>query len=145
MTTVSTYLEFKGSAEDAFNFYKSVFNSEFQGEVMRWGDMPPQEDSPHLNEEQKRMIMHVSLPILNGHFLLGTDALDLVGPKLTMGNNVNIVLNPDTREETKKLFDALSEGGEVTMELEDMFWGGHFGSCVDKFGVCWMFNCTAKK
>jgi PhnB protein len=61
-----------------------------------------------------------------------------------MGNNVNINLEPDTRAETKELFDALSKDGQVTMELQDMFWGDYFGSCTDKFGVNWMFNCAEK-
>jgi len=58
-----------------------------------------------------------------------------------MGNNVHINLELDTREETKRYFEALADGGQVTMELQDMFWGDYFGSCVDKFGLQWMFNC----
>jgi PhnB protein len=53
-------------------------------------------------------------------------------------------LEPDTRTETKRLFDALSEGGKIEMELQEMFWGDYYGACVDKFGVCWMFNCSSK-
>jgi PhnB protein len=64
--------------------------------------------------------------------------------KVDMGNNVYINLQPDTREETRKLFSLLSEGGKIEQELQDMFWGDYFGSCLDKFGVLWMFNCTEK-
>jgi PhnB protein len=64
---------------------------------------------------------------------------------LNFGNNMHTNLEPDTREETKRLFDALSAGGRVTMELQDMFWGSYFGSCIDKFGVQWMFNFPNKK
>ena len=60
------------------------------------------------------------------------------------GNNVHINLEPDSKEETKKIFDLLSAGGKITMELADMFWGSYFGSCTDKFAVQWMFNCTVK-
>lgn len=56
--------------------------------------------------------------------------------------NLFINLEPDTRAETDKLFAALSEGGTVGMELQEMFWGGYFGSLTDKFGVQWMFNCA---
>ena len=52
---------------------------------------------------------------------------------------MHINLEPDTREETKDCL-TLSDGGNVTMELQDMFWGAYFGSCTDKFGVNWMFN-----
>jgi len=61
-----------------------------------------------------------------------------------LGNNVHINLEPDTRTETKKLFDALSSGGKITMELQNMFWGAYYGSCTDKYGVQWMFNCNEK-
>ena len=68
-----------------------------------------------------------------------------MGFKVNYGNNVYINLEPDTKAETKTLFDALSAGGKITMELQDMFWGSYFGSCTDKFGIEWMFNCSEKK
>ena len=88
--------------------------------------------------------MHVELPITGGHHLMGTDAPESMGFKVSFGNNIYINLEPDTREETKRLFDALLTGGTLTMELQDMFWGAYFGSCTDKYGVQWMFNCVAK-
>ena len=63
---------------------------------------------------------------------------------LFRSNNVYINLEPDTREETRWLFTALSEEGKVEMELQEMFWGDYYGSCRDKFGVQWMFNCAEK-
>jgi PhnB protein len=84
------------------------------------------------------------LPILGGHMLMGTDALESMGHKLTFGNNFSINLEPDSRAETERLFQELSEGGQVTMALADMFWGSYFGTLVDRFGVQWMFNCPAK-
>jgi PhnB protein len=75
---------------------------------------------------------------------MGTDAPDTMGFKLTQGNNVFINLEPDTRAETDKLFAALSEGGKVEQQLQEMFWGGYFGSLTDKFGTLWMFNCESK-
>lgn len=53
---------------------------------------------------------------------------------------MHITLTPDSKAETKKLFDALSKGGKVTMELQDTFWGAYYGQCTDKFGIQWMFN-----
>ena len=88
--------------------------------------------------------MHIELPITGGHVLMGTDAPESMGFNVNFGNNVHISLEPDTRAETKKLFDALSAGGKVTMELQVMFWGAYYGSCTDKFGVNWMVNCTEK-
>jgi PhnB protein len=76
---------------------------------------------------------------------MGTDALESMGHSLSQGNNVHINLEPDTREEAERLFGALSEGGKVSMPLQDMFWGAYFGSLTDKFGVHWMVNCAAPR
>jgi len=142
MARVSTYLNFTNKTEEAFNFYKSVFGGEFNGPgIMRLGDTPPQEGMPALSDEDKNLVMHVELTLLGGHVLMGTDAPESMGFQLNFGNNVHINLEPDTKEETKRLFDALSVGGTVTMELQDMFWGAYYGSCTDRYGVQWMFNC----
>ena len=87
----------------------------------------------------------MELPILGGHVLMATDAPESMGFNVVFGNNVYISLEPDTREVTKKLYHALSAGGKVMQELQDMFWGAYYGSCTDKFGVNWMFNCLEKK
>jgi len=145
MSTVSTYLNFTRETEAAFNFYKTVFGTEYTHEPMRFGDVPSDPGSPAISEEDKKLIMHAELPILGGHLLMGTDAPESMGFKLIPGNNVYIMLQPDTRKETKQLFDALAEGGVVEQDLQDMFWGDYYGSCKDKFGVQWMFNCTEKK
>ena len=142
MARTSTYLNFSRNTEEAFLFYQSVFGGEFDGGIHRMGEVEAGE--PKLSEEDKNLVMHVALPILGGHVLMGTDAPESMGFKLTFGNNVFINLEPDTRGETDRLFKALKEGGKVGMELQEMFWGGYFGSCTDKFGVQWRFNCASK-
>ncbi len=145
MARVSTYLNFPRNTEEVFNFYKSVFGGEFGGEgIARLGDIPPSDDMPPIADADKNLVMHVELTLPGGHLLMGTDAPESMGFNLNFGNNVYINLEPDTKVETKKLFDKLSSGGKVTMELQDMFWGGYYGSCTDKYGVQWMFNCTEK-
>lgn len=145
MARVSTYLSFPRNTEEVFNFYKSVFGGEFSGGgISRWSDIPVVEGQPQIAEEDKNLIMHIELPILTGHILMGTDAPESMGVKLNFGNNISISLEPDTKAETKRLFDALSVGGKVTMELQMMFWGAYYGTCTDKFGVQWMFNCNEK-
>ena len=142
MATVSTYLNFPGNTEEAFNFYKSIFGTEFEGNIMRFSDVPSEGDK--MSEVDKNLIMHVSLPILGGHRLMGTDATEAMGFKVTFGTNIYINLEPDTREETDRLFKELSAGGKIEMAMQDMFWGDYYGSCVDKYGVKWMFNCSQK-
>jgi len=146
MTRVSTYLNFSRNTEEAFNFYKSVFGGEFsRGGIARFRDIPPSDDAPSIAESDKDLVMHIELPIAGGHVLMGTDAPESMGFTVNKGNNIHINLEPDTKAETKKLFDALSAGGIITMELQDMFWGAYYGSCTDKFGIQWMFNCTEAK
>jgi PhnB protein len=145
MASVNTYLNFPGNTEEAFTFYKSVFGGDFVGPIMRFKDIPVSENTPPVADSDKNLVMHVALGILNGHLLMGTDAPESMGFKVTFGNNVYISLQPDTREETRRLFNALSQGGKIEMELQDMFWGDFYGSCTDKYGVQWMFNCSEKK
>jgi PhnB protein len=140
----STYLNFTRCTEEAFNFYKSVFGTEFVGEIARFGDVPVQEGQPAMSDADKQLVMNVQLPILGGHLLMGTDAPESMGFQVNQGNNVYICLDPDTRADADTLFAALAEEGTVEMALQEMFWGDYFGSLVDKFGVQWMVNVTSK-
>lgn len=146
MARVSIYLNFNRKTEEAFLFYKSVFGGDFTNDgIARFGDIPPMEGAPAMPDEDKNLVMHVELPILGGYYLMGTDAPESMGFKVSFGNNIYINLEPDTRSETIRLFNSLSSGGEVIQSLEDMFWGAYYGCCRDKYGVQWMFNCTEKK
>jgi PhnB protein len=145
MSRTSTYLNFPRNTEEAFIFYKSVFGGEFVGGINRMGEAPAGSGQPPLSEEDKNLVMHIALPILGGHILMGTDAPESMGFKVNMGNNMYINLEPDTREEAEKLFAAISAGGKVEMPLQKMFWGAYYGSCTDKFGVQWMVNCASKE
>lgn len=146
MARTSTYLNFSRNTEEVFNFYKSIFGGEFGGNgIAHFGDFPPAEGTPPLAEADKNLVMHIELTILGGHVLMATDAPESMGFNVNVGNNVHIMLEPDTKSETKKLFEALSNGGKITMDLRDMFWGAYYGACTDKYGVQWMFNCTEKK
>jgi PhnB protein len=144
MAKVSTYLNFARSTEQAFLFYKSVFKTEFVAPIHRFGEIPSEPGQPPLAEADRNLVMHVELPILDGHVLMGTDAPESMGFSLVQGNNLYINLQPDTRTETNRLFKALSEGGNVDMPLQEMFWGDYFGTVADRFGVRWMFNCSSK-
>lgn len=140
MARVSTYLNFMGNTEEAFEFYRTVFGTDYLGPIQRMGDVPPAPDGAPLPEDEKRMVMHVELPIMAGHVIMGTDILESMNHQLKVGNNTTLNLEPDTREETQRLYDALSEGGSEGMPLTDMFWGATWGTCLDRFGVRWMFN-----
>ena len=145
MAKVSTYLNFPGNTEEAFNFYKSVFGGEFVGGIHRMGEVPQMEGQPTMSEADKKLVMHVALATLGGHMIMGTDAPESMGMTVKFGNNIFINLEPDTRTETDALFKKLSAGGKIEMEPKEMFWGDYFGSCTDRFGVQWMFNCSSKE
>lgn len=139
MALTSTYLNFPRNTEEAFNFYKTVFGGEFlEGKINRFGDIPAQEGMPPIAEEDKKLVMHVALPILGGHLLMGTDAPESMGFKVNQGNNVYIMLHTDTRSDADILFGKLSAKGVVEMAMQDMFWGDYYGSLTDKFGIRWM-------
>ena len=142
MSSVATYLNFMGNTEEAFTFYKEVFATEFQGPIMRLGDGPAGPGAPALTAAEQQMIMHVELPILGGHVLMGTDMLESMGHQLRVGNNTTISLMIDTREETERLYGLLSQGATDCAPLSDMPWG-YWGVCLDRFSIRWMFNGPA--
>jgi PhnB protein len=139
MSKTSIYLNFQGNCEEAFNFYKNVFNTEFAGQIFRMKDS----GAPNLSDKEANYIMNIALPILGGTIIMGTDMLESMGHKLKIGNNTTINLEADTKEEIDRLYKALSEGGSETSAPKDMFWG-YWGVCLDRFGIRWMFNCMKK-
>lgn len=140
MARTTTYLNFTRHTEEAFAFYRSVFGTEYVDEPHRMGEMAGPGASP-LSEADKNLIMHIELPILGGHVLMGTDAPESLGFTVRPGDNVHLNLEPDTRAEANRLFAALSVGGTVDQPLADMPWGGYYGSFADRFGIHWMINC----
>ena len=144
MARTSTYLNFPRSTEEAFLFYQSIFGGDFNGGINRFADIPPSPGAPPIAEADKNLVMHVELNITGGHVLMGTDAPESMGFKVTTGNNIQINLEPDTKQGADQLFNALAAGGKVNMPLQDMFWGAYFGSLTDKFGIQWMVNCSTK-
>jgi PhnB protein len=136
MSTLNPYLNFPGNTEEAFNFYKAAFGTEFIV-LSRFGDNPGAENMP---EADRAKIMHVSLPIGEGSVLMGTDTLESQGHQLTMGNNIQLAFAPGSEAEADRVFHALSPEGKVTMPLQKTFWNAYFGMLTDKFGIQWMVN-----
>ena len=137
MATINPYLTFNGTCEEAFDFYKSVFGGEFR-QISKFGDMPPM-PGMEMSEEEKKQILHVSLPISKETILMGSDANPRMG-SVTIGTHLSISVAVDSKAEADKIFNGLSAGGKVTMPIQDMFWGAYFGMLVDKFGFIWMVN-----
>lgn len=142
MSRVNTYLNYQGDTEEAFNFYATVFGTSFASPIIRFGDMPANPGMPALTPEELTQVMHVELPILAGHVLMGTDILASMGHELRIGNNTTISLELDSREEADRVFAALSAGGSDTFDMQDMPWGAYWGVTLDRFGIRWMFSFT---
>lgn len=141
MARVNTYLNFQGNTEEAFNFYKDVFGTEFIS-VTRMKDMPRPAGAPALLETDAEKIMNIQLPITNGHVLMATDALESLGHKVSAGNNVTISLDLDSVEEAQRIYSKLMiNSPENSGPLAPMPWGAMWGSCQDQFGIRWMVSC----
>lgn len=141
MVSVNIYLNFQGNTEEAFNFYKSVFGVEFA--MLQRFKETPEADRVAANEGDK--IMHIALPVGKGNVLMGTDALESMGHKLTYGNNFSISVSVESKEEADNFFNGLANGGKVTMPLADTFWGSYFGMVTDKFGIQWIMSHDYKR
>ncbi len=137
MAQINPYLCFNGNCEEAFNHYKLVFNTEFNF-LGRFKDMPADENCPPPSPEFGEKVMHVSMSI-NGTHLMGSDTNPAMG-EVSFGQNISISVNADSKEEADKIFAGLSDGGQITMPLQNTFWGAYFGMCIDKFGIMWMMN-----
>jgi len=143
MTTVSPYLSFKGTCEEAFNFYKSVFGGEFLF-VGRFKDMPENSNFP-ITEEEKEKIMHISLAISKESVLYGSDVPYSSEKSTDPENNISLSVETDSIEEATRVFNGLSAGGKVTMPLDKTFWDAYFGMFTDKYGINWMVNYDLSK
>jgi PhnB protein len=142
MASVSIYLYFADQTEAAFTFYKGVFGTDYVMEPVRFGTMPMGEGMPAMPDEVKDLIANVQLPILGGHVLMGSDSPALFGESIVAGNNMQICLKPDSREDADSLFAALSDGGTVDRAMEDQSWGDYYGELADKFGIKWIIAQT---
>jgi PhnB protein len=135
MATINPYLLFNGNAEEAFNFYRSVFGGEFIT-LQRFKETPKADNVPSGDQDK---IMHIALPI-GQNVLMASDALESAGRTVTTGNNFSISVNAESEEEAEKFFNGLSAGGRANMPLEKTFWGAYFGMLTDKFDINWMVS-----
>lgn len=141
MAKLHAYLNFNGNCAEAFDFYKSVFGTEYIA-VMRYGDMPGE----GLPETAKEKIMNIALPIHENTLLLGSDTVEGLSPKTVFGTNTYLMLDCATADEARSLYEKLSDNAQnIEMELNEQFWAELFASFVDRFGIAWMINFDGVK
>lgn len=136
VTSVNPYLIFPGTAEEAFNFYRSVFGGEFNV-LLRFRDFP---DDMGARPDERDKIAHIALPLGERHMLMATDALESRGRPLTIGDNSFILVDVESVAEAERLFAGLSDGGRIELPLQLVDWAERHGQCVDRHGITWMVS-----
>ena len=135
---IHPYLNFEATTEEAFRFYEKALGGKLT-EIHRFGSMPPQ-GGFELTPEQKALVMHVGLELPDGQMIMASDMIAGMGPRRVQGNNIAISVHPDSKQEADRIFDALAQGGTISMPIATQFWGDYFGSLTDRFGINWMVN-----
>lgn len=140
MALINPHINFNGNAEEAFNFYRSVFGGEFTT-IMRFKDLA--NDEFQVSEKEAKKIMHIALPI-GQNTLMGNDVPDILGQVNENENRSKICISAASREEADKLFRGLSTEGQIEIPISDSPWGSYFGMFRDKYGIEWMVDFTKK-
>lgn len=141
MAQINPYIHFNGNAEEAFQFYKSVFGGEF-AMVMRFKDIAFEGNITKESESNK--IMHIALPIGKKDILMGSDTPEALGVHNLKETRSKISISAESKEEADHLFNGLSAGGQVEMPISDSPWGSYFGMFRDKYGIEWMVDYDPK-
>lgn len=136
MKKLDVYLFFAGRCEEALNFYKDSIGGEIKS-MQTFGDAPGDTD-PAMEDK----IMHAEFRAGDIYFMASDGMSD---EQMNPGNAITLSISLDDEAEQERIFNKLAEGGEVTMELQDTFWGARFGQLTDKFGIRWMMNCQKEQ
>ena len=134
MPGINPHINFNGNAEEAFNFYRSVFGGEFT-KIIRFKDLSGPEFP--IPEKEANKIMHIALPI-GTTSLMANDVPESMGRTNENENRSKIFLNTESKDEADRLFAGLSAGGQIEMPIADSPWGSYFGMFRDKYGIEWM-------
>jgi PhnB protein len=135
MAIINPHINFNGNAEEAFQFYQSVFGGEFK-KIIRFKDMAS--DEFPISEKEENKIMHIALSIGKSNQLMGNDVPEIMGKTNENENRSKIVINTESKEKATKIYHGLSAVGQIEMPIEDSPWGTYFGMFRDKYGVEWM-------
>ena len=141
MALINPSVNFNGNAEEAFNFYKSVFGGEFQ-RIVRFKEISSA-DYP-IDEKEADKIMHIALPI-GPNILIGNDVPESMGRVNEMENRSKISVIAESREEADKIYNGLSAGGSIECRIDDSPWGSYFAMFRDKYGIEWMVDFNPNK
>lgn len=139
MALINPHVNFNGNAEEAFNFYRSVFGGEFT-KIIRFKDLATA--GFNISEKEENKIMHIELPIGKSK-LMANDVPEFMGRTNENENRSKIVITAESKEEADKLFNGLAAGGQIEGPIGDSPWGSYFGMFRDKYGIEWMVEFNA--
>jgi PhnB protein len=140
MATINPWINFNGNAEEAFNFYKSVFGGEFT-KVIRFKDLASA--ALPVSEKEAEKIMCIGLPIGKNNLLMANDVPAFMGRVNENENRSKILVTAASIEEADAVFSGLSAGGRVEAPMSNSAWGTYFGMFRDKYGIEWMVEFSA--
>ena len=141
MALINPHINFNGNAEEAFTFYKSVFGGEFTT-VARFKDLSNAEHP--ISEKEAEKIMHIALPIGKTSVLMASDTPEFMGKHNENETRSKISISAESKAEADKIYNGLSEGGQIEMPIDDSPWGAYFGMFRDKYGIEWMVSFDSK-
>ena len=134
--SVHPYLFFSGDCAEAFTRYQEVFGGDLQ--IMTHADLP--EGAEPMPGAEPHHVMHASLTIGDGLLMGSDDPTGDGGPKV----GVAVTYTAPDEQVAKQTFEALADGGNVTMPFAPTFWSRGFGACNDRFGVPWMVGTAGE-
>ncbi len=134
------YFVLNGNASEAIDFYSTVLDAKVL-DITRFGDMPEDPDF-EVSEEVKQLVMNASIELPNGDVFMFSDTMP--GMPFALGDQLTLALVFDTVEETRRVFEQLAEGGQVTMELQETFWSPLYGNVTDQFGNQWQVDTLSE-
>ena len=140
MITINPYIYFDGNCEEAFHFYESVFRREIS-HIHKYKDVPKSERS--IFQESDEKIMHASLPLSKETMLNGADH-SLAYRKMAGDKTFSLIIHADSREEVDRLFNVLSQNGQIIVPVGLTFWGAYYGQCIDPFGINWKITLKSE-
>ena len=142
MATINPWINFNGNAQEAFTFYKSVFGGEFS-KMVRFKDIAS--DEFQVEEKEENKIMYIALPIGATTMLIANDVPEVLRRVNERENRSKILVSTESKEEADRLFDGLSDGGEVEEPMGDSPWDSYAGMFRDKYGIEWIIEFSTSK
>lgn len=142
---ISTYLNFDGNCEEAFNFYAQAFSIDFNTPIDRFGDMQFPDGTPGIDPSEANLVLHTQLEIVPGYLIHGTDMLKSMGHELRFGNNTTISIDFDDKEDLGTVFAALAIDSTDRVDPIEQMWGAYWAVMLDRYNIRWMFNAPLER